>query len=103
MLQELVEFYQQNELSDSFPEVNTTLVHPYKTISGHAGEYSPLFVLVSRGAGDLYPNSYSSNLCLSFKNPITKRNHSYIKHHHHYYPHVYTESLAYCRIFVFLA
>ena len=32
MLQELFEFYQQNELSDSFPEVNTTLVHPYKTI-----------------------------------------------------------------------
>ena len=27
-----MEFYQQNELSDSFPEVNTTLVHPYKTI-----------------------------------------------------------------------
>ena len=37
MLQEPVEFYQQNELSDSFPEVNTTLVHPYKTILYVAG------------------------------------------------------------------
>ena len=37
MLQELVEFSQQNELSDSFPEVNTTLVHPYKTILYVAG------------------------------------------------------------------
>ena len=37
MLQELVEFSQQNELSDSFPEVNTTLVHIYKTILYVAG------------------------------------------------------------------
>ena len=37
MLQELVEFYQQNELSDSFPEVNTTFVHPYKTTLYVAG------------------------------------------------------------------
>ena len=37
MLQELVEFYRQNELSDGFPEVNTTFVHPYKTILYVAG------------------------------------------------------------------
>ena len=103
MLQELVEFYQQNELSDSFPEVNTTLVHPYKTISGHAGEYSSLFIIVSRGAGDLYPKYFLFKFVLIIfwhSDHIEKP--SILKHHqHHHYPYLYTE--AYSQILVYPA
>lgn len=31
-LPQLVEYYQQNQLSDSFPDVKTTLLHPVKTV-----------------------------------------------------------------------
>ncbi|KAH3793253.1 hypothetical protein DPMN_146760, partial [Dreissena polymorpha] len=36
-LPELIEFYQKNSLADSFQEVNTTLMYPYKTVSKGAG------------------------------------------------------------------
>ena len=41
LFQELVDFYQHNSLEDSFPEVKTTLLYPYKTFThNNAGKWN---------------------------------------------------------------